>query len=167
MDASGFSSSVSLSKSSAAERKTYLTTTKGDVVGSGYAIPKGDFARFLGMKPPTPAESEGKVAGFRAIEVALQKQFNQLGPRAVKNGSGYRSVGSAIGAFDGEPGRELDAAANGLDAMKNSVELGHSMGMQYLEMQYKFQLASTNYGAISNMMKARYETVKKSLDGVR
>jgi len=41
------------------------------------------------------------------------------------------------------------------------------MGMQYLEMQYKFQIASTNYGAISNMMKARYETVKKSLDGVR
>ncbi|MBC7793760.1 MAG: hypothetical protein H7Z43_08630, partial [Clostridia bacterium] len=81
-----------------------------------------------------------------------------------------------------EPGREGDAVANGIDAlknsvessnangldeMKNSVELSHSMGIQYLEMQYKFQLASTNYGAISNMMKARSETIKKSLDGVR
>lgn len=165
MEATGFSNS--LAKSSAKDRKTYLTTTKGDVVGSGYSVPKGDFARFLGMKPPTPQEAGGGVAGFRAIEVALQKQFNQLGRSAVKNGSKYRSVGGALGAFDNEPGREIDAAANGLDAMKDSVEMGHAMGMQYLEMQYKFQLASTNYGAISNMMKARYETVKKSLDGVR
>ncbi len=78
------------------------------------------------------------------------------------------SITSALGAFDGEPGREDETPpSNGLDAMTNSVEMGSAMGMQYLEMQYKFQLASTNYGAISNMMKARYETVKKSLDGVR
>jgi hypothetical protein len=165
MEATGFS--TSLAKESAKERKAYITTKKGDVVGSGFSVPKGDFARFLGMKAPTPGETAGNVAGFRAIEVALQKQFNQLGRGAVKNGSKYRSIGGALGAFDNEPGREMDAAKNGLDAMKDSVEMGHAMGMQYLEMQYKFQVASTNYGAISNMMKARYETVKKSLDGVR
>ncbi|MEZ0315055.1 MAG: hypothetical protein ACAI38_25065 [Myxococcota bacterium] len=165
MEASSFS--TSLAKASAEDRKVYITKKNGDVVGKGFSVPKGDFSRFLGMKAPTPQETAGNVAGFRAIEVALQKQFNQVGRSAVKNGSKYTSIGGALGAFDNEPGREFDAAANGLDAMKDSVELGHAMGMQYLEMQYKFQVASTNYGAISNMMKARYETVKKSLDGVR
>ena len=165
MEATGFS--TSLAKASAQDRKVYITKKNGDVVGQGVTIPKGDFSRFLGMKPPTAQEAAGNVAGFRAIEVALQKQFNQLGPNAVKNGAKYRNIAGSLGAFDNEPGREFDAAQNGLDAMKNSVEMGHAMGMQYLEMQYKFQLASTNYGAISNMMKARYETVKKSLDGVR
>ena len=165
MEATSFS--TSLAKASAEDRKAYVTKKNGDVVGKGFSVPKGDFSRFLGMKPPSPAEQGGQVAGFRAIEVALQKQFNQLGRNSVKRGADYTNIGGALGAFDNEPGREMDAAQNGLDAMKNSVEMGHAMGMQYLEMQYKFQLAGTNYGAISNMMKARYETVKKSLDGVR
>ncbi len=165
MEATGFSNS--LAKASAEDRKVYITKKNGDVVGKGFSVPKGDFSRFLGMKPPSPAEQQGQVAGFRAIEVALQKQFNQLGRSSVKKGFGYINIGASMSAFDNEPGREMDAAANGLDAMRDSVELGHAMGMQYLEMQYKFQLAGTNYGAISNMMKARYETVKKSLDGVR
>jgi hypothetical protein len=161
------SSSVSLSKASAKERATYITKKNGDVVSSGYSVPKGDFARFLGMRPPTAAETGGAVSGFRAVEVALQKNFNALGRSAVKNGSKYRSVPGALGAFDNEPGREADGVANALDAMKDSVEVGHAMGMQYLEMQYKFEYASRSFGTISNMMKARYESVKKSLDGVR
>lgn len=167
MDSTGFSSSVSLAKVGAKDREAYITKKNGDVVGSGFSIPKGDFSRFLGMKPPTMAETAGNVSGFRAIEVALQKNFNTLGRSAVKNGSKYRSIGGALGAFENEPGREIDGVKNGLDAMQDSVELGHAMGMQYLEMQYKFGLASNNFGCISNMMKARYETVKKSLDGVR
>ena len=45
--------------------------------------------------------------------------------------------------------------------------LGQAMGMRYLEMQYKFQLAGEQFGTLSNLMKTRSEAVKKSINEVR
>lgn len=148
-------------------RQVYFKTKKGDVVGAGYTVPKGDFARFLGMKEPTEEEKQGKVSGWRAIEVAMHREFNKLGDDSVKNGAKFFAVGEAVSKLQNEPGRGQDQIKDGLKAMQESMEIGSSANMRYLEMQYKFQMASMSYGTISNLMKARYESVKKSISEIR
>ena len=151
------------------KRSGWVKNKKGDAIGSGFLMPKGDFAAFLGWKPETEAEKSGKkpVSGSRAIEIAIRKQIDTLGKQATRNGELYRNMYISHGRFENEPGRERDLVESGLDSIKESVELGHAMGIRYLEMQYKFQLAFKNFGTISNLMKTRHESVKKSISEVR
>lgn len=148
-------------------RQVYFKTKKGDVVGAGYTIPKGDFARFLGTKEPTEEEKQGKVSGWRAIEVAMHREFNKLGDESVKHGANYFATIQAQSKLENQPGRAADQIRDGLHAMKENMEIGASANMRYLEMQYKFQMASMGFGTISNLMKARYESVKKSISEIR
>jgi hypothetical protein len=159
--------SMTIGDFSAKDRQVYFKSKKGDVVGTGYTIPKGDFARFLGMKEPTAEEKQGKVSGWRAIEVAMHREFNKLGEQSVKDGAHILAPVQAHGKLENEPGRVQDQLQDGLHAMKESMEIGASANMRYLEMQYKFQMASMSYGTISNLMKARYESVKKSISEIR
>ena len=156
-------------RSKVKQPNAWIRNKNGDIIGSGFKMPKGDFGHFLGWKPESRAERSGekKVSGARALEIAIHKQINELGNSAVKNGDMYRNMYISWGKFSNEPGREKDMLQSGMDAIKESVELGHSMGMRYLEMQYKFQLAFKNFGSISNLMKTRHEAVKKSISEVR
>ena len=149
------------------ERANYLTTKNGDVVGSGYTVPKGDFSRFLGFKPATEKESQGNTSGGRTLEVAVQKQFNELGKTTTKDSAAYLNLWIASGRYEKGPGQEKQAVAAGMDAMNQSLEVGHAMGLQYLEMQYKFQYLSMSFGTISNLMKARNDSVKKAINEVK
>ncbi len=151
------------------ERSIGLRERDGTIRGGNFSIPQGDFSRFLGWKTPTAEEKSGrkKMSGARTLEVALQKQMNELGKGAMQRGMAYRNMYISWGRFSNEPGRQKDLIKSGLDAVNESVELGHAMGIRYLEMQYKFQLASKNFGSISNLMKARHESIKKAINDVR
>jgi hypothetical protein len=148
-------------------RVVNLRNRRGDVVGGDHYIPKGDFARFLGFKPETEQEKKGNVEGWRTVEIAIQKEMNKLGRSAVEHGAAYRNLFIANGRFENEPGRERDMLASGLDSIKESLEIGQSTSMRYLEMQYKFQLAGINFGTISNLMKTRNDTIKKAVNEVK
>jgi len=154
-------------KPKATERAYYAKNVDGDIRGSGFQIPKGDFGTFLGFKKPNERELQGDVSGSRAIEVAVHKQMNDLGKASMKNGQAYTNLWIASGRYEKQPGREGDAIKAGMDSMNESVELGHAMGMRYLEMQYKFQWASMSFGTVSNLMKARNDSVKKAINEVR
>lgn len=151
------------------QRSVGIRERDGTIRGGNFSIPQGDFARFLGWKAPTDKEKSGqkKMSGGRTLEVAIQKQLNELGKGAMQRGMAYRNQYISWGRFSNEPGREKDMIKSGLDAVNESVELGHAMGIRYLEMQYKFQLASKNFGSISNLMKARHESIKKAVNDVR
>jgi len=86
----------------------WIRNKKGDVVGSGFVMPKGDFGHFLGWKPETDSEKSGKkqVSGARALEIAIHKQINDLGAQATRNGDLYRNMYISWGKFTNEPGRE-------------------------------------------------------------
>ena len=112
-------------------REVGIKDAKGDLVGNNYVIPKGDFAHFLGYKPPTKGELDGSVqlSSRRVIEVALQKEVGALGEGAARNGNQYRNVAISWGRFAGEPGREGDMVKSAFDAVrqgpeKNSFEPG-------------------------------------------
>jgi hypothetical protein len=149
------------------ERSSYLKATNGDAIGSGFHVPKGDFARFLGYKPPTDKEAQGDVTGGRVLEVALQKQFNEVGQATAKTGHSYNNLWIASGRYEKVPGQEKAAIAANMDAMNQSLEVGQATNMRYLEMQYKFQYMSRSFGTISNLMKARNDSVKKAINEVK
>lgn len=152
------------------ERSIGIKDKQGDLRGPHFNIPKGDFAHFLGMQKPTDQELAGQAAmsGARTIEVALHKQFNELGAQALKRGNEYRNIPIALGARANRPGEQApNVVKDGLDAMQASVEKSSALNMRYLEMQYKFQEASNQYGTLSNLMKVRHESVKKTMSEVK
>ena len=149
------------------QRSVSLTDKKGDVYGANFHIPKGDFARFLGFKKQTADEKSGKMSGARTLEVAIEKEFQSLGKEAMQRGADYRNMYISYGRYANMPGREKDMIKDGLDAINQSVEIGQSTNMRYLEMQYKFQMAGMSYSTLSNLMKARHESVKKSISDIR
>ncbi len=137
-----------------------------DIEGPGFRVPGGDFARVLGIKPQDGPRQKGeRMEGARVIEGALHRQFNQVGMGALNRYEAYRNLSKTV---DGMRARSDDQFADqSLQAMKESVELGAEANMRYLEMQYQFQFMSQNHSCLSNLMKARHESVKKSLSEIR
>ena len=153
---------------SAKQREAWVKNKQGDLVGGNYRIPKGDFARFLGFKPATKAEAQGKQVGAsRVLELAMQREFNALGARAMKRGANYRNMFIAGYKTQNDPQRRGHSFEHSVDAMRSSMEFNRASNLQYLEMQYKFQQASKSFGVISNLMKARNESTKKSIQEIR
>ncbi len=160
---------ISFDPARAENRQVHLKAKNGDLIGANYRIPKGDFAHFLGYKAPSKDEEGGKekVTADRVLEMALHKEFNELGTKAMSRGSAYRNMYVSHGFFENKPGREGDMMKDGMDSIRASVELNKASNVYYLEMQYKFMLASKNFGVISNLMKVRNESTKKAISEVR
>lgn len=145
----------------------YVQQEDGTLRGSNFSIPKGDFSHFLGYKNATAQEKQGKVSGERAIEVALQRRFDQIGKGATKRGEEYRNMYISWGRYTNSPGKEKELVKDGLDAVNSALEKQHAMGTRYLEMQYKLQKMSKSYSLISQLMRVRHEAVRKSWDQIR
>lgn len=190
------SASESVGEQTRALRESYIRAPNGDYVGNNYVVPKGDFSKHLGYDKPSQAELSGEkpLSGSRIIELALQKEMQDLGERAAKNGNSYRNIHISWGRFGGEPGRERDMLKDARDAIqagpeKNTLEdkvgrMGLSNGtapyfqklqdmqtssrndnIRYMEMQYKFMEMSKQEGTISNLMKTRHDAVSRSIRG--
>lgn len=168
MDA--FGSTIALSRLNPEQnRKVWIKNKKGDAVGSGFLIPKADFAHFLGWKKATKEEESGKkpIDAWRTLELAIQKEMDTVGKSAVQNGERYRNLFIAPSKYENAPGREKEMLNEGVDSIQQSVEMGHATSMKYMELQYKFLLASKNFSVISNLMKVRHEAMKKSVSEIR
>lgn len=164
----GNAQAIAYSPATAQKRQVWIRQKNGDIVGGNYRIPKGDFSRFLGYRPASGQENAGKkVSANRVLELAMQKSFQKLGTEAMQRGSAYRNMYVAMGRRANRPGSEGSVMRDNVDAVGQSLELNRASNMQYLEMQYKFQWASKSFGVISNLMKARHESTKKSISEVR
>jgi hypothetical protein len=117
-------SAANVAEKTQAQRSSFLIDKSGDAVGNNWSVPKADFSKFLGYKPPTPEEQSGKsqVSGQRVMELALQKEMQDIGLGAAKNGNAYRNMYVSQGKFANEPGREVDMIKDGLDAVRRGPE---------------------------------------------
>jgi hypothetical protein len=160
---------ISFDPARADNRAAHIKLKSGELVGANYRVPNGDFARVLGLKAPTSDEESGRspVTADRVLEMALHKQFNELAPGAMARGAALRNMYISPYPYEQRPGREKDMLKDGLDAIQSSVELNRASNMYYLEMQYKFEMASKNFGMISNLMKVRNDSTKKAISEVR
>ena len=153
----------------ATDRKVFIRKRNGDLAGGNFTIPKGDFAHFLGYRKASSAEQSGEtpVTADRVLELAMRQQFQKLGERSMQRGMAYRNMYVSAGRYENQPGREKDMIQDGLDSIRQSVEVNQQSNIYYLEMQYKFQWASKSFGVISNLMKVRNESTKKAINEVR
>lgn len=195
LDSGSNSSGAKVGEKTAQQRSSYITGKDGDAIGHNWTIPKADFAKFLGYKPATPDELSGKaqVSGHRVLEIAMQKEMQEIGEGAAKDGPAFRNMYVASSKFANTPGRDADAIKETVDAIrqgpeKNSTEslnlhMGsaateqyfsqvqkmqtqtHNDNVRYLELQYKLQEMSKQTGAISNLMKTRHDSVSRVIRG--
>ena len=176
-------------------REKVFRTKSGDIItgSSGGKIPKGDFGHFLGWKGASKEELSGekKPSAGRVIELALRKEINDLGKRAMQNPS-HAYFGAGDSRLANLPGREKDVIKEnlyhlqtGLEKQEGSLQpgnLGAAMTPQYmfkfaeqsrrdnyryLEAQYRADWASKSTTMISTMMKARHESIRKSFNEVK
>ena len=170
---SALATSFSIQDFAAQQKRGHIKTKNGDAIGPNFTTPKSDFSRFLGMKAPTKEELSGekKVDGWRAIEIALQKDFQKVGESTAKDGQDLFAAMGTMSAYENpKPGtgdRTIDMLKDGMHAMTETMEMSQQQNVKYLEMQYKFQWQSTSYGTISNLMKARSDSIKKCINEVR
>src|SRR5688572_13396314 len=124
---------ISFNPQRAEQRDVHIKTKNGDLVGPNYRIPGGDFARFLGYKQASKEEKEGKtpVTADRVLEMALQKEFQELGSKAMHRAGAYRNMYVSHGVYENQPGREKDMMKEGLDSIRSSVELNKASNMWY------------------------------------
>jgi len=155
-----------LEDSTTVSRKSLTKNKKGDKIGGDFNVPDGNFSRFLGYKKQQQGEKRGKMSGGRVLELAVQKAFDKLGPKASANGSRYRNMYISMGARKNS-GRSGDSVKELQDSVQSAFELNKSSNMAYLEMQYKFQNNSRSFSVISNLMKTRNESTKKSISEIR
>jgi hypothetical protein len=176
-----------------AKREAFIKNANGDAVGNNWVAPKADFGKFLGYKGASPTELTGDqpITGSRIIELALQKEAQDLGMGAAKHGNQYRNIAISWGRFNNEPGRERDMIKDGIDAIrqgsdKNSMEQkgarmtpanmlleqtgrmqkeSHNDNIKYLEMQYRFQEMGKQESVISNLMKTRHDNISRMIRG--
>ena len=165
----GTATAIPFKPATSKDRQVFIRKNNGDLAGSNWVVPKGDFAHFLGYRKASKEELSGdkQVTGERVLELVMRKQFQKLGPKAMQRGEMYRNMYISHGAYASQPGREGDMIKDGIDSIKSSVEMNNKSNMFYLEMQYKFQWASKSFGTISNLMRTRNEATKKAINEVR
>jgi hypothetical protein len=192
--AAGGGSGARVGEKTSSDRSDFIRNKVGDAVGSNYVVPKGDFAHFMGYRPPTADEANGtvKTDSKRAMELAMQKDLQDIGLGAAKNGNAYRNHFVAGGQYANQPGHEKQAIADMRDAIAQGSDKGtsgtkalqmgsgteqyfaraegmqqksHNLNVQYLEMQYKYQEISKQESTISNLMKTRHDAVSRTIRG--
>ncbi len=126
-----------------------------------------DFQRVLkqgGDGPGAAAQATERVAGWKTLEAALQRTASGQERSSLSRFAAYNDVTKAVGAMKGRIRRGGDAT---MDAMADSMEMNAEQNMRYLELQQKMQEESINHECLSNLMKARAESVKNSLSAIQ
>lgn len=185
-------SNAKVGEKAAAQRSDFITNKAGDAVGNNWVVPKSDFSHFMGSQAADAVAGNGQVKtdSRRVLELALQKEMQEIGMGAAKNGNAYRNQFVAGEQFANQPGRERDMIKDMRDAIGQSSEKGsmeskslqmgsatqqyfekveslqkqsHNDNVRYLEMQYKFQEISKQDSTISNLMKTRHDAISRTI----
>jgi hypothetical protein len=130
------------------KREYTFKNKEGHSVGNNYVLPKGDFSRFLGYAPATPAEKNGSanVSGYRVLELALQDEMKVIGQGATEHASDYVNLYASTDPYEQRPGSEIALLKQGLDGVNNIFDkdvqfnpsqmgqIGHMGNANYMEM---------------------------------
>lgn len=91
--------------------------------------------------------------------------------RSPLRGSAVSAASSPEGASSALPGGQgvggSLAGAGGTPAIENVLSQGVDQNMYFLELQERISQESRTYSALSNVLKARHETVKNAIGNIR
>lgn len=160
-NSSSFEAKETVAEQTRAAREPSIRGANGDIIGNNYVVPKGDFGTFLGYKMPTPQEAAGEkpVSGSRVIELALQKQMQEVGMGAVKNGDAYSNIAISWGRFGNEPGRTKDMLKDAIDAIGQGAD--HAVNPAVLANQTGNAAPEQKLGQPTNAVKPYFDQLNK------
>jgi hypothetical protein len=106
-----------------------------------------------------------RLPGGPILAAALRPQPSELGPAQV-SGAAVQSL-----VPEGTSGTAGGSAAAGVAAGDGSLETALSQSanqnLYFIEVQERISAESRNYSAMSNVLKARHDTVKNAIGNIR
>lgn len=127
---------------------------------------------------PRPARPFQAIidSGAQAVVAGAEAAAAKLpgGPvlvAAVRDGGGQTLSGPAIGAGPAGPSTSptgaVDATSNGGNTLEGALARQTEDSMYYLQLQQRIQAETRNYQAVSNVLKARHDSVKNAISNLR
>lgn len=129
-------------------------------------------------RPARPFQALMESSG-RAVVAGAEAAASKLpgGPvlvAAVRDGSGQTSngpiVGTGMGGSGGvatSPTGTSEPASNGANTLEGALARQTEDSMYYLQLQQRIQAETRNYQAVSNVLKARHDSVKNAISNLR
>lgn len=144
-------------------------TRANDIAGRELTVPgaNGEFAKVLGPRPVNMAQKNAndRATGWRVLENALSKQFAGVSTSQLRRYDAYRSLQKTV---DGMKAAKDDPYSDAvLQATREQFEANVESNMKYLELQHKMQQMNTQFSCLSNLMKARHDSVKNSVSEIK
>jgi hypothetical protein len=124
---------------------------------------------------PAPARPFKQVmhAGVRVMIDGAEAAVRKLpgGPilaAAVRPGSlGQGSLPSGLAGAEGPSGTAAGGAEGNSNGIESVLSQNADMNLYYLELQERISAESRTYSALSNVLKARHDTVKNAIGNIR
>lgn len=103
-----------------------------------------------------------RLPGGPILAAALRPSPGEVGPA-------QRTAGTASMAPEGAPGAGATAPAGGGEGSSIEAALSQSanQNLYFIEIQERISAESRNYSTISNVLKARHDTVKNAIGNIR
>jgi hypothetical protein len=134
---------------------------------SGRAGSTENFSRMLNKQTNAPGaaqQANERVAGWKTVEAALQRTAQGQERSSLSRFAAYQDVTKTLGSMRSRNKRSGDVS---MDAMQDGMELNAEQNMRYLELQQRMQEETIAHECLSNLMKARAESVKNSLSAIQ
>lgn len=125
------------------------------------------FSRMLDRRPQAPTSQQvagERVAGWKTLQAAQQRTLDSRSNSSLNRYAAYQDVTKTLGSMKGKLKKTGDAT---LDTMKDSMEMNAEQNMRYLELQQRMQEENIAHDCVSNLMKARAESVKNSINTIQ
>jgi hypothetical protein len=124
---------------------------------------------------PAPARPFKQVmqAGAQAVLSGADAAVTRLpgGPivaAAIRPGPGGPQLGASSSArAEGPTGTAGEAGGGASGGIEGVLSQNADMNLYYLELQERISAESRNYSALSNVLKARHDTVKNAIGNLR
>lgn len=135
---------------------------------SGATKGTGEFGRMVN-RPVNMAQrnAQERATGWKVLESAMHKQYATVGMKTSLNR--YESYRTLQKTVDGMKKSGWDQQINDpvLQGTRDQFAMNSESNMKYLELQQKFQDESRQHTALSNLMKARHDSTKASINEIK
>jgi len=104
------------------------------------------------------------LPGGPILAAAMRSAPSGVAPSAAHSPEG---ASSAAGLNTGAAGTNPLSAAGGATGIEGTLSQGADQNLYFLELQERISQESRSYTALSNVLKARHETVKNAIGNIR
>jgi hypothetical protein len=107
-----------------------------------------------------------RLPGGPILAAALRPAPSDVGPAQASGAAAQALSPEGTGGTAGAPGATGATDAEG-SSLESALSQSANQNLYFIEIQERISAESRNYSAISNVLKARHDTVKNAIGNIR